>query len=74
MMYPPALLDTDILSELFKKNPTVLDRTSEYIGIHRHLNISHITRYEILKGLKAKKRTNKSHYSISFALPILSFQ
>lgn len=54
-MYPPALLDTDILSELFKKNPTVLAKTSEYIGIHRHLNISHITRYEILKGLKAKK-------------------
>jgi tRNA(fMet)-specific endonuclease VapC len=51
----PALIDTDILSELFKKNPKVSARASEYIGEHRRLNISHITKYEILKGLKAKK-------------------
>ena len=54
-MYPLSLLDTDILSELFKKNPKVLARATEYIRIHRHLNISHITKYEILKGLKTKK-------------------
>lgn len=54
-MYPPSLLDTDILSGLFKKEPNILSRASEYLRIHRHLNISHITKYEILKGLKAKK-------------------
>lgn len=58
-MYPLSLLDTDILSELFKKNPKVLARATEYIRIHRRLNISHITKYEILKGLKAKKATTQ---------------
>lgn len=58
-MYPLSLLDTDILSGLFKKDPNVLARATEYIRIHRHLTISHITRYEILKGLKAKKATKQ---------------
>ena len=54
-MHPPSLLDTDILSELFKGNTLVKARTSEYIKEHDRLTISHITKYEILKGLKAKK-------------------
>lgn len=54
-MYPPSLLDTDILSELFKGNHTVKIRTEEYINEHHRLTISHITKYEILKGLKAKR-------------------
>ena len=58
-MYPLSLLDTDILSGLFKKNPDILARASEYLRVHRHLNISHITKYEILKGLKAKKATKQ---------------
>ena len=58
-MYPLSLLDTDILSGLFKKNPNILARASEYIRVNRHLNISHITKYEILKGLKAKKATKQ---------------
>ena len=54
-MHQPSLLDTDILSELFKGNSSVKARASEYIGEHRRLTISLITKYEILKGLKAKK-------------------
>jgi tRNA(fMet)-specific endonuclease VapC len=54
-MYPPSLLDTDILSELFKGHNLVKTRASEYIQEHGRLTISHITKYEILKGLKAKK-------------------
>ena len=54
-MHPPSLLDTDILSELFKGNTIVKARTSEYIKEHDRLIISHIAKYEILKGLKAKK-------------------
>ena len=54
-MYPPSLIDTDILSELFKGNNTVKVRVSEYIKEHHRLTISQITKYEILKGLKAKK-------------------
>lgn len=54
-MYPPSLLDTDILSELFKGHNLVKSRAAEYIREHNRLTISHITKYEILKGLKAKK-------------------
>lgn len=54
-MYPPSLIDTDILSELFKGNDAVKKRVSEYVIEHHKLTISHITKYEILKGLKAKK-------------------
>lgn len=54
-MYPPSLLDTDILSELFKGHALVKARTSEYIHEYNLLTISHITKYEVLKGLKAKK-------------------
>lgn len=54
-MYPPSLLDTDILSELFKGHNLVKNRSAEYIAEHKRLTISHITKYEILKGLKAKK-------------------
>jgi tRNA(fMet)-specific endonuclease VapC len=54
-MYPPSLLDTDILSELFKGHNLVKSRAAEYMREHSRLTISHITKYEILKGLKAKK-------------------
>lgn len=53
-MYPLSLLDTDILSELFKGNNLVKTKASEYIRERSLLTISHITKYEILKGLKAK--------------------
>jgi predicted nucleic acid-binding protein len=49
-MYPQSLLDTDILSELFKKNPNVRGKTVEYLAEHKRLTISHITKYEVLKG------------------------
>ena len=54
-MAPPSLLDTDILSGLFKGNERIRARASEYIREHECLTISHIQKYEILKGLKAKK-------------------
>ena len=54
-MYSLSFIDTDILSELFKGNNAVKKRSSEYISEHHNLSISHITKYEILKGLKAKK-------------------
>lgn len=54
-MHPPSLLDTDILSELFKGNDLVKTKAAVYISEHIRLTISHIAKYEILKGLKAKK-------------------
>ena len=49
------ILDTDILSLLMRKNATVLARGNAYLSKHRQFTISVITRYEILRGLKAKK-------------------
>jgi len=54
-MNPPSLIDTDILSELFKEHPKVNARAEEYLQEHTRLTISHIQKYEVLKGLKAKK-------------------
>ena len=50
-----ALLDTDILSELLKQHPLVTQRARLYLADHDRLAFSIITRYEILRGLKAKQ-------------------
>jgi tRNA(fMet)-specific endonuclease VapC len=53
-------LDTDILSEVFKqKNPLVVQRASAYLQQHQQFAFSVITRYEIYRGLKAKKATRQ---------------
>lgn len=50
---PPALLDTDILSELLKlRNPNVRSRALAYNRIHGHLAFSSVTRYEVIRGYK----------------------
>ncbi len=51
---PPTLLDTDILSFLMRRDPTVVANTAAYLSIHPRLSISIITRYEVLRGLNAK--------------------
>lgn len=51
----PRLLDTVTLSEVIKgRDPEVLRRAREYLSIHGRFQFSIITRYEILRGLKAK--------------------
>src|SRR5260370_17122085 len=54
MSSPQFILDTDILSLLMRKNAAVLAKASAYLTGHRQFTISIITRYEILRGLKAK--------------------
>jgi len=56
-MEPKTLLDTDVLSGLMRKTPAALKRAKGYLADHRHLTISLITRFEILRGLKAKRAT-----------------
>lgn len=52
---PPSLIDTDTLSEVIKgRDPHVLARAAEYLSVHQRFAFSIITRYEILRGLKAK--------------------
>jgi tRNA(fMet)-specific endonuclease VapC len=57
MAQPEALLDTDTLSAVMKRNPRALARAEEYLAEHGSLAFSIITRYEILRGLKAKNGT-----------------
>lgn len=57
MVRPKALLDTDILSAVMRGNPTAIVQAREYLAQHGAFAFSIITRYEILRGLKAKNAT-----------------
>jgi tRNA(fMet)-specific endonuclease VapC len=55
MTIPQALLDTDILSEVIKGRDVNVQLCAQaYLADHGQLQFSIITRYEILRGLKAK--------------------
>lgn len=57
---PQALLDTDTLSEVMKgRDPIVAERARNHLRLHRRFAFSIITRYEILRGLKAKDATQQ---------------
>ena len=49
-----ALLDTDILSFYFKGNVKIIERVKAYLKEYDQLNLSIITYYEIIGGLKFK--------------------
>jgi tRNA(fMet)-specific endonuclease VapC len=50
-----ALLDTDTLSEVIKgRDALVAQRAQKYLQTHKRFTFSIVTRYEILRGLKAK--------------------
>ena len=55
MGHPPALLDSDTLSEIMKgRNQLVLRNAGNYLREHSSFRFSIITRYEILRGLHTK--------------------
>lgn len=54
MAFPQMVLDTDTLSEIMKQRPAVIERARSYLLEHKRFNLSVITRYEILRGLKSK--------------------
>ena len=54
-----VLLDTDTLSEIMKEHPMVIQKSQEYLSQHKRFTLSTITRYEILRGLKAKKASKQ---------------
>ena len=53
MMPLQALLDTDILSAVMRLHPAAVARAQAYLAVHRRFTFSMITRYEVLRGLKA---------------------
>lgn len=48
----PSLIDTDIFSFMLKKENIVLENVERYLKSFKRLNISVITYYEVLSGLK----------------------
>ncbi len=48
----PALVDTNILSFFFRNHSLVVERFRAYLREHNKINISIITYYEIISGLK----------------------
>lgn len=48
----PALIDTNILSFFFRERNLVVEHFEAYLREHHKINISIITYYEILSGLK----------------------
>lgn len=61
-----ALLDTDILSAIMRRNPQGTERARLYLEQHRHFTFSVITRYEVLRGLLAKEAVNNLQRLISY--------
>ena len=59
MNLPQVILDTDILSALMRRNQQVVAKARAYLAQHGQLTFSIITRYEILRGLKAKGATRQ---------------
>ncbi len=56
----PALLDTDILSEIFKqRDDSVLRTARAYLDEQGRFAFSVLTRYEILRGLRSKGATRQ---------------
>ena len=54
-MTEPALLDTDILSEVIKsRDPAAMRFSQDYLRYQGRFQFSIVTRYEILRGLLAK--------------------
>lgn len=56
----PAIIDTDILSEILKRrDPQVVKTAAAYLGAQRQFAFSATTFYEIVRGLKAKRASRQ---------------
>lgn len=53
-MIPVVLLDTDMISLFLRNQPKVMVEAGHYLKYHYGFTFSIITRFEILRGLKAK--------------------
>jgi tRNA(fMet)-specific endonuclease VapC len=62
-----AIIDTDILSHFFRGQPQVVQRFEAYTAEHTQINISILTYYEILSGLKHRDAQNQLAFFTDFA-------
>jgi tRNA(fMet)-specific endonuclease VapC len=63
----PALVDTDILSMFFRGNRAVVSHFQTYLDEHRQINLSIVTYYEILSGLKHRNAQKQLSLFLEFA-------
>ena len=54
-----VLIDTDTLPAILRRNTVVTARAQAYLRVHGRFTFSTITRYEVLRGLKAKNATSQ---------------
>ena len=54
-----VVIDSDILSAILRGNSSVLEKARDYLAEHGQFDISIISQYEILRGLKAKQATSQ---------------
>ncbi len=62
----PVLVDTDILSMFFRNYPNVVSHFRKYLVHHDKINLSIITYYEILSGLKHKDASKQLDMFLEF--------
>jgi tRNA(fMet)-specific endonuclease VapC len=62
-----ALIDTDILSLFFRGDSTVVARFDAYLAEYSQVNISIITYYEIVSGLKHRDAQKQLASFLEFA-------
>jgi tRNA(fMet)-specific endonuclease VapC len=62
-----ALVDTNILSLFFRNQPLVLENFNTYIEEYSKINISIITYYEIVSGLKHRDAQKQLTSFLEFA-------
>ena len=63
----PALIDTDILSMFFRSNANVVSQFQAYLLEHRQINLSIVTYYEVLSGLKHRDAQKQLTLFLDFA-------
>lgn len=61
-----ALIDTDILSLFFRGNLAVVARFQTYLAEHSRIQISIVTYYEILSGLKHRDARQQLSQFLAF--------
>lgn len=66
MTLPRSLLDSDIVSYLMRGHPQATARANAYRAEHETFTISAITRYEVLKGLRARGASTKLDFFEQF--------
>ncbi|MBF2028453.1 MAG: type II toxin-antitoxin system VapC family toxin [Oscillatoriales cyanobacterium C42_A2020_001] len=63
----PTMVDTDILSLFFRGESTVITKFESYLQQYNSINLSLITYYEILSGLKHRDAHRQFNLFLDFA-------